>query len=171
MMIQMMGACFLILAGGMFARRKTSDIKEHLAMLSALISAFRIMICEIQTNLTPMGEIIQMLASSNEKYSGMFFAEVSKQLELQGVPYFTRCWKTAVTFCCSALTSTEQEALLTLGNVLGRYDAAEECVSIERCIMELNTGYEALRHRYQTDARLYTGLGLAAGCILAIVLL
>lgn len=171
MMLQIIGACCLVFAGGLFARGKTSDMKDHLAMLSSLMSALHIMICEIQTNLTPMGEIIRTLALSKDKYFALFFSEVSEQLAVQGAPYFAGCWKAAVDSRCSILTPAERDALYILGDVLGRYDAAEECAAIERCILELNTGYEALRRRYHADARLYTGIGLAAGCILAIVLL
>lgn len=170
-MIRIAGAALLMLAGGLFAYGKVSAMKEHLRMLSSLISALGVMTCEIRVNLTPLGELIEGLADPADPYAGAFFENVFSALRRQGAPYFSRCWRDAATACCSCLRAEEQTALCELGEVLGRYDTPEECAAIDRCVQTLKSAYDALRMRYSTDARLYTGLGLAAGCILAIVFL
>ena len=122
------------------------------------------MLSEIQVNLTPIGAF-------GAPCSRRFFQEVSDQFTAQGAPYLEQCWNTAVDRCCAGLSDEEQRAMRTLGEVLGRYGVDEECAAISRCVSELNTGHTQLRRRYSADVRLYTGLGLTAGCILAIVLL
>lgn len=171
MTLHLIGAGLLVLAGGLFAVNKTTVLKCHLAMLSSLISSLRMMANEIQVNLTPIDEILFLLSDVNNKYAGQFFFEVATLLSERGAPYLKICWDAAIDRCCGCLSQQEQSALRTLGNVLGRYDVAEECTAIDHCISELNIGYQTLRQRYSTDARLYAGLGLTAGCILAITLL
>ena len=171
MTIHVIGAGLLILAGGLFAKNKTAALKSHLTMLASLASSLQVMLSEIQVNLTPIGEILEMLSAFGAPCSRRFFQEVSDQFTAQGAPYLEQCWNTAVDRCCAGLSDEEQRAMRTLGEVLGRYGVDEECAAISRCVSELNTVHTQLRRRYSADVRLYTGLGLTAGCILAIVLL
>jgi stage III sporulation protein AB len=167
----MIGAGLLILAGSLFAKSKTAALKAHLTMLSSLTAALQVLQSEIQVNLTPVGDILAMLSDFGDRSSRWFFREVSEQFTTRGAPYLAQCWNDAVVRCCSELSEEEQRALCTLGEVLGRYGVEEECAAINRCISELNIGLAQLRQRYYADVKLYTGLGLTAGCILAIVLL
>lgn len=169
--MHMIGAGFLILAGGLFARNKNAAMKAHLTMLSSLTNSLEVMLCEIQVNLTPIGEILVMLSDFGGTSSKRFFQEVSDQFTVRGAPYLEQCWEEAIDHCCLCLSGAEQHALRTLGAVLGRYGAEEECAAIGRCISELNMGHAQLRRRYSADVKLYTGIGLTVGCILAIVLL
>lgn len=169
-MMHMLGAGLLILAGGLFAKSKTAGVKAQLSLLSAISAALTRMSGEIRSNLTPVGEIIEALAADRTA-SASFFGAVHGLVCVRGAPYLERCWCDAVDGCCACLSHREQDVLRGLGRVLGRCDAPEECAAIDRCVVELLQCRDDLQARFTSDARLYAGLGLAAGCILAIVLL
>lgn len=171
MILHIMGAGLIIMAGGLLARFKTATLKVHIETLSALMTALQIMRSEIHVNLTPIREIITDLSESAHPRCRRLFSETANSLEVYGAPYFSHCWRAGIAQYADILTEREQNALFALGEILGRYDVSDECNAIERCILELNAGYESAKLRYSTDARLYAGMYLTIGCILAIILL
>lgn len=171
MILHVIGAGLIILAGGLLAKSKTVILKAHIDMLSSLMTSLQIMRSEINVNLTPIGEILVNLSDHSDPHCRRLFSETAALLETHGAPYFSYCWRTCIAQHCEILTEHERNSLLALGEILGRYDVAEECSAIDRCVLELNAGYESAKLRYSTDARLYAGMYLSIGCILAIILL
>lgn len=171
MILHIMGAGLIILAGGLLAKSKTAMLKVHIETLSSLITSLQIMRSEINVNLTPIGEIITDLSESADPRCHQLFSKTADLLTVHGAPYFSHCWRAGIAQYSDILTEREQNALLALGEILGKYDVADECNAIERCILELNAGYESSKLRYASDARLYAGMYLTIGCILAIILL
>lgn len=170
-MIDLIGAGLVILAGGLFARAKTAALHAHTQLLSALLTALQIIRSEINVNLAPLSEIIDHLAQSGAPCGRDLFSDMKLLLDARGAPYFYECWQLAIDAHCYCLSDHERAALYDLGHVLGRYGVTEECAAIDRCTAELSAGYRDAKVRCAADTKLYTGLSLAAGCILAIVLL
>lgn len=170
-MTNLIGAGLVILSSGLYAKAKTAALKSHMNQLSALITALQIIRSEINVNLAPIGEIIHRLSQSPVQFTSQLFSSMLALLDIRGAPYFPECWRIAISEHCSALTDNERSALYELGEMLGHYGVMEECAVIDRCAAELTAGHRNAMTRYTLDSRVYTGLSLAAGSILAIVLL
>lgn len=171
MTIRMIGALFLTLSGACYALERNRGQSQRLKLLRNLSDALYYIEWELKTNLTPLDELIQTL--SGERSAGnakVFFKNLGERLNRQGMVTFPQCWCAEVRVLKDSLTGEEQDALLTLGDVLGRYGVEEMCCAMDRCIQVLERGYESTRCQAKERSRLSWGLGLAAGGTLAIVL-
>jgi len=170
-MIHFIGAICLVLSGAVFANIKVSQLKLRTDVLSSMISSLLWIRSEISTNLTPVTELVQCLAADAHPSVRPFFQAVHEQIDAYGIPYFAQCWQRAVQIHCEALSEDEFRVLCDLGGILGRYGVQEENTAIDRCIQQFQAAYEQARQDRTERTRLYLGIGLTAGGMLAIVLL
>lgn len=171
MTVHVLGALFLTLSGACYALERDKGQIRRLKLLRNLADALYYMEWELKTHLTPLDELLHTLAGEGSVgIAETFFKNLWERLDRQGMVGFPQCWRAEVRALKEGLTAEEENALLTLGDVLGRYGVEEMCCAMERCIQVLERGYESARRQAKERSRLTWGLGLAAGGTLAIVL-
>lgn len=148
-----------------------SRLKKRVKTLSEIIVSLELMRGEICTRLTPMPELMSILALDGPAATRGFFSRVLEGLALLGQRTMNGIWTDAVESSPElSLKDDEARALAELGSSLGRYGTHEQELAIDRCIAEFEGFRISARAAYSKDGRLYTGLGLAGGCILAVIL-
>lgn len=118
--------------------------------------------------LSALDEAAARLARSGPEPTRGFFTLFGAGLERLGELEVSELWDAAARTL--PLTPDEREALSAAGRCLGRYGAEEQLAALGRSIEELSACALRARERAESGGRLYTGAGLAAGLLAAIVL-
>jgi len=147
-------------------------MKAHTKSLSALINSLSIMQGEICVRLTPLPEIIEMLAENAQAEAQPFFALCSEKMKQLGKRSFSSIWKEAVNESYAGeLKSAELEVLEELGGVLGRYNVKEQQSSIEYAVKRLDGYLRKAEQDAAAQGKTKTALGVALGLMLVIMLI
>lgn len=139
-----------------------------LRRLDALIASLDTLRAEISGRLTPLPDCAEQLANGGPAEARGFYACLCAALPALGELEFAQIWS-----ACLAeleLPSGALGPLEDLGRSLGRFDAAAQCVALERCTASLSGLSRACRAGAAQLARLRLGLALSAGLLLAVTL-
>jgi len=134
-------------------------------------AALLLMAGEIETYLTPLGEILARLGTGGGPVAALF-QRLSRDMSRLEDAGFATLWERAVRADRDLeLRTPEKDSLLQLGRVLGRYDAAAQTRAIARCAGDFRDFAALARTEAQQQGRMWTGLGAAAGVVAAVLLL
>ncbi len=133
------------------------------------MSALELMRCEVVDRLAPVPDIIERLAVSGPEASRCFFRQLSLEIAGLGEREFSEIWSSCVGTL--DLRHEEAEAMRGLGRSLGRYGAAEQDGAISRCMALLESFAAQAREEAAAGTKLYGGLGVTVGLLLAIMLI
>ncbi|HHU22981.1 MAG TPA: stage III sporulation protein AB [Clostridiales bacterium] len=171
-MTKFIGALLLIAAGAGMGVAKTRQLHFRVRSLSSILGSLEIMRGEICTRLTPLPELFLQLAAEAPGPADEFFSALKTGLTGLGERSLGEIWYQALEDTPSLVLKPEEErALYLFGMSLGRFDVAEQKQAIDRCMESMGRFLETARGEAQARGRLYTGLGLALGMMLAVVLL
>ena len=151
-MISAFGAILLIAAGGYAGFSALEHLRTALRSAETILDASRDMRTEILYHRTPLP---QLLARLGARYPRLF-PDAENACMLVREFSFLSVWTASIR--CAALPKPLEEPLLRLGAL----DALDASVRLVR---------DALREKDRAAVRLYPSLGLAAGCLLAVLLL
>lgn len=168
-MIKVVGAILIIAAFSLLGAARVAELKCRARRLAALVSALELMRGEVVDRLAPMPEIAERLAATGPEESRGFFRRLSSDMECLGEKAFSEIWSS-----CAAdlgLRHDETETLCDLGRSLGRYGIDEQEAAIARCMSLLGAFTDAARSEAASGGRLYGGLGITAGLLLAVMLI
>ena len=168
-MFKVVGAVMVITACALWGSLKAGELREHDALLLALLSALETMRAEITSRLTPMPEIAERLARTGPEQTRPFFSLLDGRLCELGDREFSEIWSE----CVSALylPRDEEGVLRDLGRVLGRYGPAEQGAALELCMEALSAAQKEAHAEARSGSRLWTGVSLTAGMLLAVMLI
>ncbi len=169
-MIKIIGAMFLIGGATVIGMAASLTLTVREKSLKGFLSALHMMHSEIGERLTPIDELMKMLAETTPTpISVLFDGCVREMLAKPDVP-FCLIWRREVKNAeYLKLKPSETETIAALGNVLGRYGAEEQKRSIEhsiRCVESMHFVAEGDRKRL---GGLYAKLGLICGIAVVIV--
>ncbi|MGI5935463.1 MAG: stage III sporulation protein AB [Oscillospiraceae bacterium] len=171
-MTKLIGAMLLVMAGAGMGLVKAGHLHFRVQSLSSILSSLEIMRGEICTRLTPLPEIFSLLAAEAPSPADKFFSAMKTGMSGLGQRSLGEIWGQALKDTPAlALKPEEERALHLLGMSLGRFDVSEQKQAIDRCMESMGRFLEKAREDAQTQGRLYTGLGLAFGMMLAVILL
>lgn len=170
-MLNWLGILLLITGGTMTGSAAAARLKNRVQVLSAMLAALEVMKGEICTLLTPLPEAVTRLAGMEQMEVHPLFRRLEELLPGLGEQSFSALWDRAVVESGLPFSAEEQTCLLQLGESLGRFDAQAQAVAISRCMDMLEQHLSDARMKAAGDGRLYQGLGLSGGLMLAILLL
>jgi len=171
-MTKLIGALLLVAAGAGMGLAKARELRFRVQSLVAILSSLEIMRGEICTRLTPLPEIFALLAAEAPEPASEFFCALKEGMSELGERSLGEIWSRALKDTPSlALKPEEERALHLFGMSLGRFDVSEQKQAIDRCMESMGRFLQKAREEVHTQGRLYTGLGLAFGMMLAVVLL
>lgn len=162
-MISAFGAILLIAAGGYAGFSALEHIQTALRLAETVLEASRDIRTEILCHRTPLPQMLEWLGA---RYPRLFPETENTSVLVREFSFFS-VW--AASIRCAALPKSLEGPLLRLGEQLSSgadpeqtLDALDDSVRLLR---------DSLREKNGAAVRLYPSLGLAAGCLLAVLLL
>ena len=164
------GALLVIAVFTAFGITKSMSLSGRAKCLGAVIDSLRYIYSELQSAATPIPEIFAELYRLSRPETRRMFLQLKEQMASLSDMSFGELWQSVVQDKSLNLSAYQRGELCRLGLYLGKYPAAEQCAAIEACIMHLEAEHEAAIGRAREGRKLYTGLGLTTGLMLATVL-
>lgn len=168
MLIRFAGGAMIVTAFALWGSSRSAEERARVRLLSALISALESVRSEVVTYLAPLPEIAERLSREGPAETRPFFAQLSAGFERLGETSFAENWSG----CAAALELPEEEKRIVadVGRSLGRYGAPEQAAALTRSMAALAEALENAEAEAAAGGRLWTGLGVTAGMLLAILL-
>ena len=155
-MISAFGAILLITAGGYAGFSALEHLRTALRSAETILDASRDMRTEILCHRTPLPQLLERLGARYPR----LFPNAENACMLVREFSFLSVWTASIR--CAAL-------LLRLGTQLS--SGAEPEQALDALDVSVRLVRDALREKDRAAVRLYPSLGLAAGCLLAVLLL
>lgn len=170
--LRILGAVLVVFACGAWGFMQTARLRRRKTALAAVCKTLEQLRAEIVERRAPIREIAQQLLRGAPAPCRAWFAALADELDAESGAGFAVLWRRALeTKAGLPLRGDELEQLCLLGLSLGRYDAPEQGAAIDRCMREMERAHARADEDVRIQGRLFSGLGLAAGALLAVVLL
>ena len=156
-----LGAILLIAAGAYAGFSALERVGKELQCAEMLLTASRDMRTEILFHRTPLPQLMERLGTRYPR----LFPDTGNASALVREFSFLSVWRASIR--CASLPKALEEPLLRFGEQLS--SGAEQALdALEESVQHVR---DTLRERQKAAVRLYPSLGLAAGCLLAVLLL
>lgn len=162
-MISAFGAILLIAAGGYAGFSALEHLRTALRSAETILDASRDMRTEILCHRTPLPQLLKRLGARYPR----LFPDAENASMLVREFSFLSVWTASIR--CAALPKVLEEPLLRLGTQLCSGTEPEQ--ALDALDVSVRLVRDALREKDRAAVRLYPSLGLAAGCLLAVLLL
>ena len=169
--LRILGAALVALGGYALGALLRGRLYAAADRLSALCTALLLLRGEITERRTPLPELAARLRDEGPEPCRAWFRALAQSLEAPTGERFSSLWRRTLTESGPPLGEQERETLCRLGLSLGRYDAPEQALAIDRCLTALSLAQRRAEDAAREKGRLCTGLGLALGLLLAVLLL
>lgn len=167
------GVGVLLVLGGCFyfGRAQVRAINRRVNALSSILRALEIIEQELVFHLSTMEELFEFAALRSSEPASGFLRMCGKELKKDYGKPLSEIWRVAALGKLTDLKKNEMDCLLALGNVLGRYDGEGQRKSIENTRVILAQAMSTAVRERQSQGKMYSVLGAAAGAFLVILLL
>ena len=169
--LRLLGAALVALSGWALGRERRARLYAAADALSAVCTALGLLRSEITERRAPLPEIARRLCKEGPLPCRGWFAALSEGLDAPGEARFSALWERALRAGRLPLGAEETAALCRLGLSLGRYDAPEQAEAIDGCLAVLTRAQRRASDAAREKGKLCTGLGLAGGLLIAVLLL
>ena len=166
--MHVVGAFLLILALSGFGFIRTLDLKQRPRELRMMIDAMALLRSDITSRMLPLPDALAHAGGACGGLARVLLISVTDRL-ISTSESFEEVWKSAVNQL-SVLNKDDRAVLCRLGSHLGQFDAASQGSAIDACIISLKRNEVQACEYANQYSRLYTGLGLTLGAMLAVVL-
>lgn len=169
--MRILGACLLMAAFLFAGVVMIQEKRRRIRTLRELCSALEIMQGELSLRECALPELCCTLSRHGTGKAKSLFSSLHDLLPLLGEFPFSALWNKALLCCCNDLNASENDAMISLGLVLGRYDTHTQLRRLRACGALLNQSITAEEQRFPAERKLLLGLSASAGAILAVLLL
>lgn len=146
--------------------------RQRVKALTGLISSLEIMKSEISSSLTPLPEIIKLLREQTREPAAELYRRCYELMNTRRARAFRETWRRALSESDSlCLLDEEEQALLELGMLLGRYEPQQQSEAIDRTQKRLELFLQLEEKEQAEKSRISAALGAGAGITLAMILL
>ena len=172
-MLRMLGMVLVVGASttlGLSARQRLS---HRVRSLTQFIQAFDLLIAEMQSNQTPLPQLISMLTQEDIGESTRFFKILQKRMQTNADLSFSYHWQTTARDLAEdlGLESGEVEALRQAASYLGRYQAEQQLTGLMHTREQLVGICRQARQMLETKGNLYRTCGIAVGVVVVLMML
>ena len=170
MLMKILGITLIILSSGLCGINYVSGRKERIDELRSFIYMLELIKAELSTNLSPLPVIANKVSENIDGKAADFSKLLLLNLSVLGEKGFESIWAESFRACETSIADGEQQAVIKLGSVLGKYEIEYQTKAIEDCILVLRKREESCSAAYPQTKRLSLGLSVSAGIFLAIIL-
>lgn len=167
-MIHILGTILLIAAASSIGVLETMELRRKPRELRALIQSLSILKHDLVARTLPLPDAIAHVAGQCASSCRPFYLEISDRLENTSLSFFGLWSEETQMF--AKLGREARDAFEELGAHLGKYDVHSQAEAIESCAAVLRGCAERADARFRQYGKLYTGLGLTLGAMLAVAL-
>jgi stage III sporulation protein AB len=165
------GAMMVISCCSIIGMGFAAELKNRVKSLTGLISALTIMKSEICDLLTPMPELLRLIAEQSSIPVKTFFENCLAFLTEGRTVSFSKAWEYAARETVSMqLTPDEVSALSELGLSLGRYDIDEQKTALTRTINKLEIYMARAEEEKRRKGKVCAAMGVSTGLMIAIIM-
>ena len=169
--LRLLGAALVALAGLALGRGFRARLYAAADTLAGVCTALGLLRGEITERCAPLPEIAARLGQEGPEACRVWFCALADVLEAEPEARFSALWRRTLEQSGPPLAPEDRETLCRLGLCLGRYDAPEQAAEIDRCLASLTLAQRRAADLAREKGRLCTGLGLAGGLLIAVLLL
>lgn len=170
-MLKILGAMLIICGTGAWGIGSAMRMRNRVSSLKALVESMEMLKDEICVNLTPLGDVMNILGRCASKPISVFYENVSAGLTKIADIGFFGVWMEALDKSESIiLGEAERDVLIRLGAGLGKYDAESQGRVIANAKRNLEKIEAKAETEKETNSRLHAFLGVAAGMMAVVVL-
>ena len=169
-MIRLLGAVLLAAGCALLGFRAAAELGGRTRGLGALLSGLEMMERELMFNAMPLPQLMEQLAGRTQEPARSLFRRCGQELEGPDREPLSEIWARAVD-ACPQLGEQGTQILLPVGQVLGRYEAAQQQQGLRRAQEELKDLLARAEEERGRMGRVYRALGLSGGAFLVILLL
>jgi stage III sporulation protein AB len=170
--VRFIGAVLVVLACTIYGLEKAAGLYKRRRTLANFLDALRFIEAELLNNARPLPEIFFELSCHAGKEVRGFFTYLSENMSRLGEESLSKLW-------CDGLNSDRQlslsaiqrQELIRPAMMLGKFMGEEQAKVIESTISRLEPELLRATEEAKAGLRLYTGLGLTAGLMLAAVII
>lgn len=166
--MHLFGTFLLFAAMSGFGLICAGDLKRRPRELRSLIDALELLHHDIGACSLPTPDALAHVGGMSTGGTRAFFLSVSDKL-CHSNGSFSQLWEEESNKL-NLLKKEDRIAVIRLGNHLAQYDASSQCDAIQACITYLCQSEQQARRYSQDYSRLYTGLGMTLGAMLAVIL-
>ena len=164
-MLRFIGAALLVAAGLLTGRAKAAACWEKAGAIQSMMEILEL----VRTGLQSRQRLIEICLShaDEEGCCGSFFAAMAAGLEMPAEIGVGQLWEQSAALAFGdALSNRELAAFSSVGAALASGQAIDD--GAKRSLRRLEKLLSAAEERASRDGRLYTGVGMAVGAMLAI---
>ena len=166
-MTKIFGAAVLVAAGLLIGRANAARCWDKAAAIHSLIEILELVRAGLQSR-KRLSEIC-ISPSGAEGYCGAFFRVLAKGLQASAEMGMTEIWEQSLTDVFGrVLSGSALAACRSVGTALAMGQGVDDAA--QRSLRRLENLLRAAEERAERDGRLYTGVGMAMGAIVSIVL-
>lgn len=170
-MIRWLGvACLAVGAAGVglaAARRLERRVRDVRTMMYAMESLEH----ALSFHMPPMSALLEAMERRWTGPAGAFFAACRRDLDKLDTCSMGDIWRDNLRRSALELEEEDRSVLEEVGDILGRYDGERQRESLAQARQRLGVCLERAAERREKLTRVYAALALAAGGMLAVVLL
>lgn len=157
--------CLCTIIGNNYSKKYSIRVQE-LEEMKNILNVFK---AKIRFTAQGIGEIFEQIYQDNQDNIGKIFYDASKLMENENSQ---KAWQMAVNNAkeSTMLKNDDIIAILSLGKMLGNTDVEGQISQIELCINLVQEQINQAMEEKKKNAKLYKTLGMAAGLVLAIIL-
>lgn len=167
-MVRWFGIVLVLAASSCLGLLKAAELRQRPRLLKATADSFKLIRNDIAFRLLPLPDTLRHAAQTASAPLQGTYAMLAELMCIETQP-FSEQWRAAFG-TLNGFSPEDQAALCTLGEQLGKYDADAQLDAIDYCIHYLQVAEEEARANAARHGKLYSGLGLTVGLIVAVTL-
>lgn len=166
--MHVLGALLLIGATTGFGLIQALELRRKPRELHALFDALRLLKNDICSRAIPLPDALAHVAGKCSGQARQLFLSISDHL-VDTEESFCTLWQREADRL-AFLDSESQEQLRDLGVYLGKYEVQSQAEALDICIGTLQKKESTAEEAVRQYSRLYTGVGISVGAMLAVAL-
>ena len=171
-MLKLIGLSLILTASGAVGAGLAGTVRRQQAQTLALIDALLRIRHELQYRLTPLPDVFAALGSCRNRELADFFSRLAAMLSsAQICTLGYACRQSLVQTRGLCLSGAARETLLSLFELLGRYDLDGSIQALDLALSRLREEARALQSGAAARCRTYLTLGVCTGLAAAVILI
>lgn len=169
-MLKLLG-CAFVMAGALWCGAgAVGELRRRAQALEELRAGLVWLEEELAFRLTALPQLLGQLGESRQGEVGRFFQAAAQGLAEDPEGGLRQSWRRAMVRQLPLLRPEERQALLELGQTLGRYDGQTQRQALARCARRLCVFRDEARAEVKRLGKVYAALSLAGGAAVILVL-
>lgn len=170
--MKIIGAVLLVCACTLFGIGQAGKLRFRQSCLAGVLDSLRFIEAELKNGSVTIPEIFSELSKLPDTNMQKYYVNLNNRMNAFGEESLSEIWSgCAMNDDSISLSGRQRQELCRIGNYLGRYSESEQSDAINACIKHLEDDLERSSEKARQGAKLYTGLGLTFGLMLAAVLI